>query len=59
MGGVGVSAIGAVMLAFLIIATCGDSQIVRAFSWVVVIVVGVVMLTIWLAGFALGIEVGI
>ena len=53
------SAIGAVMLAFLIIATCGDSQIVRAFSWVVVIVVGVVMLTIWLAGFALGIEVGI
>ena len=51
-------ALGVVMLAFLIIATCGDSQTVRAFSWVMVIAVGVVMLTIWLAGLAMGIEVG-
>ena len=59
MGGVGVSAIGAVMFAFLIIATCGESQAARAFSWVMVAVVGVVMLTIWLVGFAFGIEVRI
>ena len=51
------SVIVAVMLAFLIIATCGESQTARAFSWVMVTVVGVVMLTVWLAGFAFGIEV--
>lgn len=59
MGGVGVSAIGVVMLAFLIIATCGDNQDVRAVSWVIVIAGGLVMLTIWFAGFAFGIEVRI
>ena len=59
MGGVGVSVIGAVMFAFLIIATCGDNQTVRSFSWVMVAVVGVVILTIWLVGFAFGIEVRI
>ena len=46
-----------VMLTFLIIATCGSSRMQRMFAWTVDIVCVVVMLTVWLASAALGIEV--
>ena len=46
-----------VMLAFLIIATCANSRTQRMFAWTVDVVCVVVMLTVWLASAALGIEV--
>ena len=46
-----------VMLAFLIVATCGNSSAQRTFAWVIVAVCAVILLTMWLASTALGIEV--
>lgn len=46
-----------VMLAFLIIATCGSSRTQRMFAWTVDIVCAVVMLTVWIACMVAGIEV--
>ena len=46
-----------VMLAFLIIATCGNSSAQRTFAWVIATVCAVILLMMWLASAALGIEV--
>ena len=45
-------------LIFLVIATCGNDEEVRSFSWVLAIVCAVIAITAWLAGMAFGIEVG-
>jgi len=46
-----------VMLAFLVIATCANSAVQRAFAWVITTVSAVILLTMWLVGTAVGIEV--
>ena len=46
-----------VMLAFLIIATCGNSHEQRTFARVIFVVCAVILLTMWLVGVVFGIEV--
>lgn len=45
-------------LIFLVIATCGNDEVVRSFAWAVVIACVVIAITTWLVGMAFGIEVG-
>lgn len=46
-----------VILAFIIIATCGNSQTVRAAAWVMAIVCSTILLMVWLTETAFGIGV--
>ena len=51
------SGIRMVMLAFLVIATCGNSSTQRDFAWVIVAVCAVIMITANVACALLGVEV--
>ena len=46
-----------VILAFLVIAVCGNSQTIRAAAWVMAIVCSTILLMVWLTETAFGIGV--